>query len=240
MNEEWVGRFSRAWDPHRDIEEYAKPSPEILLIIQSMYTLPPPYPRCPLQEIHHWVIELSADGTIPTIFNLKAICHKSKQTIQLPGWLMQCNTLIKMNVNGSSVHHRCALTAVLEHGELRDEIGLKTKSRNSSRKCCRLPRCPHQSGHVLHHYNCVISSLMNKLNDFDSFIEMTFGDNHFFRDFKSVVSRSITRQSINVCTAKDGKTALLRVEPPQGCWSPHSSARILLNETQTGSTVKAL
>lgn len=41
-----------------------------------------------------WVIELFADGTISTIFNLKATHHKSKQTFLRPEWLMQFNILM--------------------------------------------------------------------------------------------------------------------------------------------------
>lgn len=53
VNQEWVGHFSRLDDPHRDVEEYAKPSLEAQLIIQPPSTPcrppPAPYPLCPLQ-----------------------------------------------------------------------------------------------------------------------------------------------------------------------------------------------
>lgn len=90
--------FLPADGPHRDVKEYAKPSPEALLIIQPSTTACRP-PFCSLSPVpstrkRHWVIELFADGAIPTIFNLKATRHKSKQTFWLPAWLMQFNILM--------------------------------------------------------------------------------------------------------------------------------------------------
>lgn len=94
------------WGMRRTFLPRGRPPPRRWKVCKALprgsvnYSTPPqlhvhpssaPYPLCPLQEKRHWLIELFADGTIPTIFNFKTTPHKSKQTFLLPEWLMQFN-----------------------------------------------------------------------------------------------------------------------------------------------------
>ena len=67
LNREWATHFSRLDDPHHDVEEYAKPSPEAQMIIQPPFTQCRPPPSCSLSPVpstrkHQWVIELFAEN----------------------------------------------------------------------------------------------------------------------------------------------------------------------------------